>query len=85
MIRHNQKRYAHDNLDFIIPFLINQSTESSTQQETPLKKKRASVPSRVKEHNNDSSMEIVKIYRANKKERSPDKSEQKLRLEKLKK
>ena len=53
----NPKRY-HD-LEFIIPFLINHST----QVDSSVKKKRASVPSRVAEMNHNSSREVVRIYK----------------------
>jgi hypothetical protein len=61
--------------DFIIPFLINHSTEAIAKMQTTIKKKRYSVPSKIKEPNMNSSMELTKIYRTNRKKSSPDKVE----------
>lgn len=64
MIKSNPKLY--NDLDFIIPFLINHSTQS-TQQDSIVKKKRASVPSRIAEMNHNSSREVMRIYKPMKK------------------
>lgn len=53
--------------DFIIPFLVNQSTEGITRTDSSIQKKRYSVPNKGKEFNGNSSMELVKVYKPSKK------------------
>lgn len=71
MIRHNQKRFDPENPDFIIPFLINHSNEGMSKAQSNIKKKRYSVPSKRGDINTNSSMELAKIYKTHKKEKSP--------------
>jgi hypothetical protein len=61
--------------DFIIPFLINHSAESINKTQSTVKKKRYSVQTKLKEPNTNSSMELTKIYRTNRKKQSPDNTE----------
>jgi hypothetical protein len=51
--------------DFIIPFLISHSAEAIARIQANPKKKRYSVPNKSKEHNTNSSMELTKIYKTN--------------------
>lgn len=74
MIRHNQKRYDPDHPDFIIPFLINHSTEGLAKIPSATKRKRYSVSSKAKDINFNSSTELVKAYKTNTK-KSPEKQE----------
>ncbi len=59
--------------DFIIPFLISHSAEAIARMQTNTKKKRYSVPSKNKEPNTNSSMELTKIYKSYRKKSVPEK------------
>lgn len=79
MIKSNPNPKRYNDLDFIIPFLINHNTQS-TQMDSAVKKKRASVPSRIAEMNHNSSREVMRIYKPMKKG-SVEKSQKKIRVE----
>jgi hypothetical protein len=61
--------------DFIIPFLISHSAEAIARMQTNPKKKRYSVPSKNKEPNTNSSMELTKVYKSCRKKSVPEKQE----------
>lgn len=78
MIKSNANPKRYNDLDFIIPFLINHHTQS-TQMDSVVKKKRASVPSRIAEMNHHSSREVMRIYKPMRKG-SAEKSQKKIRV-----